>query len=118
MFALQHIHKSYKDKSILVDVSLSVNAGEVIALIGENGAGKTTLLKIILGELKPDSGTISLHHEVVGYVPQEAELNGTIQDNFNKQVESWKSDYALSIVDLEGVPKTRSVTSLSGGQKT
>lgn len=118
MFALQHIHKSYRDKSVLEDVSLSVNAGEVIALIGENGAGKTTLLKIVLGELKPDSGNVSLHHEVVGYVPQEAEPQGAIQDCFDKQVEGWKIDYTLSLVGLENVPKSRAVSSLSGGQKT
>lgn len=118
MFALQHIHKSYRDKPVLEDVNLSVNPGEVIALIGENGTGKTTLLKIILGNLKPDNGNVALHHEVVGYVPQEAEAVGTIQDSFDTSVEGWKTDYALSLVGLEGVPKSRAITNLSGGQKT
>jgi len=58
MFALQRIHKSFEDKSVLDDISFAVRPGEVAALIGENGAGKTTLLKVILGELQPDSGTI------------------------------------------------------------
>lgn len=118
MFALKHIQKSYKDKPILKDICLSLNTGEVVALIGENGAGKTTLLRIALGELKPDSGTVSLHNEVVGYVPQQAEPKGIIQDSFSNRVEDWRADYALSLVELEGIPKTRMVNSLSGGQKT
>lgn len=118
MFALHHIQKSFKDKTVLDDVSLAVNSGEVIALIGENGAGKTTLLKITLGELQPDSGTVSLHHESIGYVPQEAEAVGTVQDSFTLSVEEWKTDYSLSLVGLEGISKNKTVASLSGGQKT
>lgn len=118
MFTLQHIHKSFKDKPVLEDVNLSVKPNEVIALIGENGAGKTTLLNVILGNLKPDNGTVTLHHEVIGYVPQEAKAVGTIADSFDKSIVEWKIDYALSLVGLEGVPKSRTITSLSGGQKT
>jgi len=118
MFALQHIHKSFADKTVLEDVSLSVNAGEAIALIGENGAGKTTLLKTILGQLEPDSGSVALHHEVVGYVPQEAEAIGSIQASFTASAEEWKTDYALSLVGLEDVPKNKAIAALSGGQKT
>lgn len=117
MFALHHIHKSYRDEPVLEEINLSVNAGEVIALIGENGAGKTTLLKVILGQLKPDSGQAALHHETVGYVPQEAEAVGTIQDGFSA-AEAWKIDYALSLVGLEAISRSRTVSSLSGGQKT
>jgi len=118
MFALQHIHKSYDDKIILNDINFAVNAGEVTALIGENGAGKTTLLKLILGEVQPDSGSIALHHETIGYVPQEADVGRTIKDAFDVNIEPWRIDYALGIVGLGAMTGNVSVKTLSGGQKT
>lgn len=118
MFTLQHIHKSFEDKIILNDISFAVNPGEVIALIGENGAGKTTLLKVILGELQPDTGTVSMHHENIGYVPQEASLGSAIKDSFEAGTEEWQIDYALELVGLDKKPKNTKVSHLSGGQKT
>jgi ATPase subunit of ABC transporter with duplicated ATPase domains len=118
MFALQHIHKSYGDKVVLNDVSFTVNPGEVIALIGENGAGKTTLLKLILEQIKPDSGSVALHHETVGYIAQEADVSSTVTDSFGGQTEPWRVDHVLETVGLGDIPQTVSIASLSGGQKT
>jgi ATPase subunit of ABC transporter with duplicated ATPase domains len=118
MFALQHIHKSYADKIILEDINFAVNSGEVIALIGENGAGKTTLLKILLGQVQPDSGTVSHGNEMVGYVPQEPILGNTVGASFTKDVEPWQIDLALETVGLSEQPRSKVVSQLSGGQKT
>jgi zinc transport system ATP-binding protein len=69
----ENVDFAYQSTSVLENVTFSVAAGESIGLIGPNGGGKTTLLKLILGFLKPTSGTITLfEHGVngIGYVPQ------------------------------------------------
>ena len=57
LLALDHVSHAYGHLPLLDNVSLQVDAGERIALIGRNGAGKSTLLQILTGELPPDSGT-------------------------------------------------------------
>ena len=53
------ISKSFPDRRVLTDVSLTVSAGEVVGLIGENGSGKSTLLRIIAGLLEaPTAGEV------------------------------------------------------------
>jgi ABC-2 type transport system ATP-binding protein len=57
-------------KTVLDGCSLTVRAGEAVALVGENGAGKTTLLRICAGILAPDAGAVAISGRV-GYCPQE-----------------------------------------------
>ena len=72
-----HANFRYKEVPVLVDVSLRVEEGECVAMIGPNGGGKSTMLKLALGLLKPDSGTVQVFHHaphtgcrLIGYVPQ------------------------------------------------
>ena len=67
------IAKSFGPVKVLKDVSLQINDGDGIGLIGVNGAGKTTFLKILLGEIPPDTGEIIRNTEKIGYLPQFAE---------------------------------------------
>lgn len=67
MIELHNISKSFDQREVLSNISLTIQAGEVVLLKGENGSGKTTLLNIILGILKPDSGEVKL----CGHSPQE-----------------------------------------------
>jgi len=62
---------SYRDRTILSNVSFEVNTGEFIALIGPNGSGKTTMLQLLMGFYKPKKGSITVDPSVrIGYVPQ------------------------------------------------
>ena len=56
----KHISKNFGLTQALKDVSVTIDEGEVIGLIGENGAGKSTTMKLILGMTSPDSGSISV----------------------------------------------------------
>ena len=54
-----NIFKSYKGRKVVNDISIEVNQGEIVGLLGPNGAGKTTSFYMIVGLIKPESGTIS-----------------------------------------------------------
>jgi ATPase subunit of ABC transporter with duplicated ATPase domains len=69
---LAHVTKSYGDKRVLTDVSLTVRRGERVGIIGPNGLGKSTLLRIVVERLAADAGRVKWGHEThVGYFPQD-----------------------------------------------
>lgn len=83
MLKLDAVHSGYGSVAVLNGVSLTIDPGEILGLLGRNGAGKTTLLKTIMGLVKPQAGRITLGnvelsglaaHEIPGhgvaYVPQ------------------------------------------------
>jgi ABC-type sugar transport system ATPase subunit len=75
--SIEHLAKSYGGVAALRDASLTVEAGEVLALMGENGAGKSTLIKILAGAIAPDGGTIALDGSPVAIAsPQDAHRCG------------------------------------------
>ena len=82
-----HLAKSYKGRQVVKDVSLEVNAGQIVGLLGPNGAGKTTTFYMIVGLVPSDKGQITLNNkditfdpihararQGIGYLPQESSI--------------------------------------------
>lgn len=64
MLELNNVHTSFGKKlKMLQDVSLTINKGEIVCLLGSNGSGKTTTIRTIIGLIKPDSGSITYKGE-------------------------------------------------------
>ncbi|MBF0558883.1 MAG: ATP-binding cassette domain-containing protein [Nitrospirae bacterium] len=63
MIKFDHVSFSYNKRSVLRDVSFLIDSSERVAILGGSGEGKTTILKLILGLLRPDSGSISIDGE-------------------------------------------------------
>ena len=79
---VNHIIKSYADKTVVNELSFSVARGEIFGLIGPNGAGKTTTIRMMMDIIKPDSGDVTILGEKLteasknklGYLPEERGL--------------------------------------------
>ena len=63
LLKLEQISKQYDNKVVLDNISLEINKGEIVSLLGQSGSGKTTLLNIILGLTKMDKGRIIFDNE-------------------------------------------------------
>lgn len=72
----ENISFRHNNKIILDNISMQLNRHEILTIIGPNGAGKSTLLRILLGLLKPSSGTVTESEKLrFGYMPQQIKLN-------------------------------------------
>jgi branched-chain amino acid transport system ATP-binding protein len=104
LLELSHVETYYGDSHILFDLSLTVEAGEVVCLLGRNGAGKTTTVRSIIGLTPPQSGRITLRGRDVaglapfriarlgiGFVPEDRRVfpNLTVQENLEVARRTW-----------------------------
>jgi len=85
MIVVENISKNYGTQKALNNISFSVQAGEVVGLLGTNGAGKSTLMKILTGYLSPTSGSAKINNfdvvkqslevrRIIGYLPENNPL--------------------------------------------
>jgi len=141
MIVVNNLEKTYKKRSIIKDVSMTVNRGEVVGLLGPNGAGKTTCFYMIVGLVAADSGEIlideidasklGVHLRAdlgLGYLPQEASIfrNLTVRQNIlavlelrkdlNKQQRLIQADALMEELNVDHVHDQLGI-SLSGGER-
>jgi osmoprotectant transport system ATP-binding protein len=141
MIEFKKIRKDFKNKTILKDITLKINKGELVAFIGSSGCGKTTTLKMINGLIKPTSGQIFINGEDIasknviklrrniGYVIQQTGLfpHMTIRENIEIIPRIEKLDKrsiekrTIELMDMIGLSGNefldRYPTELSGGQQ-
>ena len=72
LLSVEHLDVAYGDVQVISDLSLTVEEGEVVSIIGGNGAGKSTLLKAISGLLTPKAGVVRFRGEAIEQLPPEA----------------------------------------------
>lgn len=119
------ISKSYGDHKVLENVSLKILPGDKIAIIGGNGVGKSTLCKVLMEELKPDSGMVKWGATTQrGYFPQNVseEIKGkeTLYEwlrGFDKKMDSSEIRTSLGRMLFSGEEQEKSIDALSGGEK-
>jgi len=76
ILTINELSKSYNQKVLFKDVSLAINDGDKIGLLGSNGSGKSTLLKIINGLIEPDSGSVNIvKNKKIAYLSQNPSYN-------------------------------------------
>src|SRR5919106_602894 len=112
---LDELDKSFGAQTVLRDLSLEVNAGEVLALLGPSGSGKTTALRLIAGFERPDRGRIRVGGEDVTALPPERRRFGMVFQHYALFPHLNVAD-ALALVDLPGF-ESRRVGEISGGQQ-
>ncbi|MFZ4554373.1 MAG: LPS export ABC transporter ATP-binding protein [Burkholderiales bacterium] len=138
--AAQGLRKRYKSRTVVEDVSFSVDAGQVVGLLGPNGAGKTTCFYIVVGLTPSDGGRITLdgtditHQPMhararlgLGYLPQEASIfrRMTVAENIRAILEighddddfiTRRTDELLEELHVSHLHDAAAV-SLSGGER-
>ena len=136
----ENLTKMYGSRQVVKGVSVEVNQGEIVGLLGPNGAGKTTSFYMMVGFIKPNSGTVFLDNEDIthlamykraqkgiGYLPQEASVfrKLTVEDNIKAVLEMTplsieaqkdKLESLISEFNLQKVRKGNGDT-LSGGER-
>ena len=133
---LNHLSLGYDHHQVINDLSVCIEEGDFVCIVGSNGAGKSTLVKGILGLIKPMKGQVLFHglkENFIGYMPQETKvdkyfpasvyeivLSGTLNQvglfSFYHQEQKKKALDCLALLGISAL-KNKNFCDLSGGQR-
>ena len=123
VYTLRNISLAFGDNQLFEDVTLAVNKGDKICLVGRNGSGKSTLLKVIAGLIAPDGGEIFVQPgTVISYMPQEPDLSAfaTLKDavlaGLDKNEAGTNAYLADILLDKLKIDGSLNPASASGGE--
>ena len=130
---ITNLYRSYKNKTILQNITADAKQGDVIALLGKNGAGKTTLLETLLGFAVPEQGEVTLfgtpsteidakEKQRIGFVPQQDELLEQLSASehlelFGRFQPNWDQTLCDRLCQSWQIPLTTRISKLSVGQR-
>ena len=125
VLGIRGLAKAYGDKRLFEGITLKVEGGERIALIGDNGTGKSTLIKMIVGELYPDGGRIRTGPQVkLAYLPQIIHFDHpdwNLVENMmaaKRGLSAQSARNRLAAYEFQGEDVFKPVSVLSGGEQS
>jgi branched-chain amino acid transport system ATP-binding protein len=118
---VERLSVRYGSAVALEGVSLTVSAGEMVALVGRNGAGKTTLLDALSGGIKKESGEVRIHGRLA-HVPEGRQLFGDLTVDDNLKLGAFRSRdrdtaWVYRLMPALEPKRKQPASSLSGGQQ-
>ena len=125
VLSVRDLSKSFGDRRLFHDVELLVEGGERIALLGDNGAGKSTFLKILMGEERPDGGSVRFGPTVrAAYLPQIIQFDDPSRNLVDtmlwskRGVTTQEARDRLAAFNFRGEDVFKTVSVLSGGEQS
>ena len=121
LIEISKLEVKYGSKKVLQNINLSLNANEIVTIVGPNGSGKTTLFKAIIGSVPLSKGKISIKPNLrIGYVPQQLKVDQTLPitvERFLKLATRNNNDIEkiIAFFGSENIFREQ-INSLSGGQ--
>jgi zinc transport system ATP-binding protein len=121
LITLSKVNKAFAERPVLQNISMQLMQGEITTLIGPNGAGKSTLVRLILGLIKPDSGSVTPAPQLnIGYMPQKINIDPSLPISTCRFLQLANTSHkacheALEMVGISHLSKSP-IQTLSGGE--